>query len=500
LIVERKELIYPEGVACSLVLKAGEKRGTDVFYVFSALGLGAVFKFFVSGISVIKSVVEYAFRIRRTAIYIGADVSPALIGVGYIVGFNVALLVFIGGAIGWIVGIPLYGLIYEIPYHSSLIDAFYKIWSTQIRYIGVGAMIVGGIWSIINVRHSIIKGFKGIVLKVGKPLERTTQDLSGKQVIYLLFSVAIPIFVLYSILTQSFRIGIVAGFSMLLASLFFVAVSSYIVGLVGSSNNPVSGMTIITVLFASVILLLFRLTGTQGILATLGVAGVVCCAACTAGDISQDLKTGYLVRATPKFQQIAQIIGVLVSAFIIAPILIVLHNAYGIGTGEPEALSAPQASLFASLTTAIFTGKPLPWTMIIIGIGIGIGLICIDQILIRKKSSFRAYVMPTAVGIYLPLGLSFPIAIGGLISLIVRKSVKNEEPALHRGVLFSSGLIAGEAIMGIIIAFLIVGQERLGIYRFPVSVIKSNPISILGITVLIFMLILFSIKSIRKEE
>ena len=502
LIVEEKELVYPEGVACGEVLEVGEKRGAGILYVFLALGMGAIFKFFVSGVSVIKSAVEGAIRVGRTAIYGGADMSVALVGVGYIVGFNIALLVFIGGAIGWLIGIPIYGIVHGFPAQTTLVDAFNDVWSAQIRYMGVGAMIVGGIWSIIKVRHGIVRGFRQAILgrKVGTTavqVKRTDQDLPAKQIMLALIAVAIPIFILYGLLTRSTGIGIVAGIAMLITAFFFVAVSSYIVGLVGSSNNPISGMTICTLLFASVLLLLFKMTGTKGMLAALGVAGVVCCAAATAGDISQDLKTGYIVGATPRRQQLAQMIGAVVPAFIIAPILTVLHKAYGIGTGEPGALAAPQASLFASITSAMFTDRALPWTMIGIGVGIGITLICIDEILRARGSAFRAYVMPVAVGIYLPLALSVPIMIGGIISFIVKKATRrrgNEREATHRGILFSSGLIAGEAIMGIVIAFLIVGRVKL-----PVQVLQSNIVSMIALAAMLALLVFVAIRG-KKEK
>lgn len=493
LIVDKKELTYPEGVACAEILKAGEVGGSEAMHVFSALGVGGLFKFFVAGISVIKSKVEYAVGVGKTAFYIGADMSAALIGVGYIVGFNIAVLVFIGGAIGWLVGIPIYGIIHGLPVSQpeDHINAFYRVWSTQIRYMGVGAMIVGGIWSLISIRHSIAKGFKETLFKVG--VQRL--DLPPKYVGMLLLIVTIPLFLLYGYLTKSLSITIVSGISMLIAAVFFVAVSSYIVGLVGSSNNPVSGMTIITLLFASILLIIFRMSGPTGILAALGVAGVVCCAACTAGDISQDLKTGHLVGATPKLQEITQIINAIIPAFIIAPVLIVLHRAYGIGTGEPGALAAPQASLFASITTAMFSDKALPWNMVIIGVGIGSVLIFIDEILKHKGSKFRTYVMPTAVGIYLPLILSVPILVGGIVSLIVKHTIRyRKKEATHRGILFGSGLIAGESIMGIIIAFLIVGGTRL-----PYVIIENNAISLIAFGLLVGVLVFTSLRGIDRK-
>jgi putative OPT family oligopeptide transporter len=206
--------------------------------------------------------------------------------------------------------------------------------------------------------------------------------------------------------------------------------------------------------------------GTEGILAALGVAGVVCCAAATAGDISQDLKTGYLVGATPRRQQFSQVLGVVIPAFVIAPVLTVLQKAYGIGSSE---LPAPQATLFASIARAMFTEHPMPWIMVEIGALIGVGLVIIDEILRRAGSGFRAHVMPVAVGIYLPLGLAVPILAGGIIQKLVRVATRkrgDEEAAVHRGILFGSGLIAGEAIMGIIVAFLIVGGISLPLNVF----------------------------------
>lgn len=471
LIVEEKELVYPEGVACAEVLEVGEKGGSGIGLIFSALGIGAVFKFLVSGFSIIKGTVEGAFRWGKTAFYLGSDMSPALLGVGFIVGFNISLLVFIGGAIGWIVGIPLFGIFKGTISNGSPLDWAWEIWNSQIRYMGVGTMVIGGIWAIIKVRKGISQGLKEAfsgIRGVGgeRILLRTEEDLPTSQIVIVSLSTIIAIFFLYSYLTGSSNIGIVSGGAMVISAFFFVAVSSYIVGLVGSSNNPVSGMTICTVLLASGLLLLFGMTGKNGILASLGVAGIVCCAACTAGDVSQDLKTGHLLGATPRKQQLAQLVGVGASAFVIAPILTVLNSAYGIGTSSPTSLKAPQATLFASIVRAMFTEKGLPWLMLGLGIVIGIILILTDEILRAKGTGFRAYVMPVAVGIYLPLSLSVPILIGGILSLAVKRISFSQgervaKEANHRGVLLSSGLIAGEAIMGIIIAALIVGGKEI---------------------------------------
>jgi len=488
LIVEEKELIFPEGVACSEVLKAGETGGSGMLCVFIGVLMGVVFKFLVKGISFIKGTVEGAFRIGNSALYGGIDLSVALLGVGYIVGFNIAMLVCIGGMISWIVGIPIY-MILNGAGEGPILDSFWSIWSSQIRFMGVGAMVVGGIWSIVKVRRCLIRGVQDITSSYRattmKVSERTDQDMPIKYISFGMLTVAILVYLLYSFLTGSAVIGIVACCAMIVTAFFFVAVSSYIVGLVGSSNNPVSGMVIVTVIFSSILLLLFRMAGTQGLIAALLIAGVVSCAACTAADVSQDLKTGHIIGATPKKQQYAQIIGVASAAFIIAPILVLLHKAYGIGTGEPGSLNAPQASLFASIVSSMFTGKALPWTLIIIGAGIGVALIAIDEILHRRGSKFRMHVMPVAVGIYLPLSLSVPIVIGGILSAVIKSIIRQNAlkmDAMHRGVLFSSGLIAGEAITGIGIAlFIVIGL------KLPWTICESDLLSLIVYVLIILM-------------
>lgn len=472
LIIEEEELVYPEGVACAEVLKTGESGGSGI--VFGALGVGALFKFLTSGLGLIVSSVEGAWRFGRSALFFGCDISPALVAVGYIVGLNVATLIFLGGAIGWLICIPVYYLVAGYPAGTeSVVDVMHATWKSQIRFMGVGAMIVGGLWSIIGVRHGIVKGFQGATAAyknrhAKNTIERTEQDMDIRTILYMLIPTTVAIFFLYRALTGSWSISITAGIIMVAAAFFFVAVSSYIVGLVGSSNNPVSGMTISTMLFASILLLLFGMTGTTGMLAALGIAGVVCCAACTAGDVSQDLKTGHLVGATPRKQQWAQVIGVLVSAFVIAPILMILHTAYGIGIQVNEGtefLKAPQANLFAGIAKAMFMqGEAMPWNMVGVGAGIGIFLIVLDSILKARGSQFRTYVMPVAVGIYLPWSLGVPIFFGGLAAWLTGRlsgGGENGQAAIHRGVLISSGLIAGEALMGILVAILIVFKIQL---------------------------------------
>jgi putative OPT family oligopeptide transporter len=364
-------------------------------------------------------------------------------------------------------------------------------------------MIVGGIWSILKVRSSIARGFKGALLGYRRTesriTERTEQDLPSRWIGIGLVLLSIPIFLLYVFITGSAATGIVAGIAMIVSSFFFVAVASYITGLVGSSNNPVSGMIIVTVLFASILLLLFRMTGAQGILASLLVAGVVACAAATAADVSQDLKTGHLLGATPRKQQLAQGVGVVSAAFVIVPVLWVLHRAYGIGTGEPGALQAPQASLFAGIVRGVFTAGGLPWAMVGAGALIGILLIFSDEILRIRGSRFRTHVMPVAVGIYLPISLAVPILIGGLISAFIRRvsrgcSPERADEATRCGTLFSSGIIAGESIMGILLAVFLVARVNL-----PVVIVESDIVSVLVFAGAVTTLVWVTLREIRKK-
>lgn len=488
-----EELIYPEGVACAQVLEAGQEGGRSLGQILTAVIVGVLFKSAIGVVAVLRGVVEGAVRVGNTLLYFGTDISVALLGVGVIVGLEVATLVFAGGAIGWIVSIPIYYVMTPLP-EGEVLDAAWAAWSGQIRYMGVGAMIIGGLWSMIRIRSGIVKGlreaFSGIRSQYSVSRERTDQDLPTAQTAVILLLAGIATVVLYRMLTGSMTIAMVAGVVMIIASFFFVAVSSYIVGLVGSSNNPVSGMTICALLFASVVLLLLGMTGTAGTLGALGVAGVVCCAAATAGDTSQDLKTGYLVKATPWRQQLTQFVGVLFPTLIIAPILTLLHQGYGIGTGAEGSLRAPQATLFASIAQALFGGGSLPWTMVLIGMGIAVALIVTDETLRKGGSRFRAHVMPVAVGIYLPLSLSTPIFAGGLLAWVLARSVakqgeKAQGSANHTAILIGSGLIAGEAIAGILIAF-----PRTAGVELPVPLLESDIISIaalLGVTAWVYV-------------
>ena len=454
LIVDRPDLVYPEGVACSEVLIAGEQGGAGIRPIALGLGLGAVFKLLETGVSAIHATVEGALARGRSVLYFGSDLSVALLAVGYIVNLHIAALVFLGGAIGWLIAMPLLG-----GYGAGApLDHAWDVWSEQIRYIGVGTMLVGGIHSIWSVRHGIVAGVTGLRGMSGANSDalRTERNLSltALMTVFLLSTVAT--FLLYDFLIGSLGMAALTTVLMIVTSFLFVAVATYIAGLVGSSNSPVSGMTICALLIAAGVMLALGIRGDSAILATLGIAGVVCCATSTSGDVAQDLKTGLLVGATPAKQQIAQLVGTAVAAFFFAPILSILHRAYTIGEG----LAAPQAGLFASLTESFFGDGELPFDMVGIGVAIGIALLVVNALLERTQTTFRAHVMPVAVGIYLPFSVAPPLLLGGLIRHWVSRA-RGDSEAHDRGVLLGSGLIAGEALMGIGLGALIAAEVAL---------------------------------------
>ena len=458
------ELKFPEGVACASVLKAGDQAGAEAVNVIWGAVIGAVFKVLVTFFGVIKVILEGAAQgLGGRLFYFGSDISPALVAVGYIVHLNIASLIFIGGAISWIIGLPLLG-----PQSSTgdPLEAVWTLWGTQIRYVGVGAMLVGGIASLFRVRHGLLEAVLEITRRRNSadgsadPTEQD-RDISSKAILALSGMAALLIGVVYYVLTGNPLITVTTTLIMILMAFFFTAVASYIVGLVGNSNSPVSGMTITAVLFTGLLLLLFGFSGMEGMVATLGVAAIVCCAACTSGDVCNDLKTGSLVGASPFRQQKMQVLGVAAASLVMAPVLQLLHDNTPGGIGGRE-LSAPQATLFQGLVEGFFGQGDLPWNMVGIGVVVGFSILAIDKILKQRCSEFRMYVMPVAVGMYLPLGLAIPILIGGLLAYSAsRAGRETADRRIHRGVLYASGLIAGESLTGVGIAVL----ASLGITR-----------------------------------
>ena len=453
-------LQYPEGLACASVLEAGQGMGSSnsASLVVKGTLIGGLFKILISFFGVLKGVLEGAVLVGNRIFFFGGDISPALLAVGFIVRLNIAVLIFIGGFLGWLVGIPLLGS--GIEFAEDPLHGASTLWSTKIRYIGVGAMVIGGLASILKVRKGLADAVK-ILIDTQKgddqsEIPKNQRDLPASAInIFSLLAVLLIGFVYYNI-TGSTGITILTTFIMIIMAFFFTAVASYIVGLVGNSNSPVSGMTITAVLFTGGMLYVFGFSGTEGMVATLGVAAIVCCAACTSGDVCNDLKTGQIVGSRPYRQQIMQIIGVGVASLVMAPILQLLHENTPGGIGGRE-LAAPQAGLFASLANGFFGDGNLPLDMVAIGAVLGILILTLDYFLFDKNKPgvFRLHLMPIAVGMYLPFGLSTPILIGGLIAYFLTKRSKianTDDHVLENGVLLSSGLIAGESLMGILLA------------------------------------------------
>ena len=442
MIVDRPDLSYPEGVACAEVLRAGDAGGRGLIGIAAGVAVGGALKFLIEGAGLVKGALEIAGSAGRSVFYVGTSVSPALIAVGYIVKLRVAAQVFLGGALMWFIALPLLGGHEGGDAMTTALAAG----KSSIRYIGVGAMLVGGVSSIWSVRRGIlggIQGLRGFGASASAQTARTDRDMSFTALLTLFIFTILGVFALYEYLLDSQVAAIASTGVMVAASFLFVAVATYIVGLVGSSNSPVSGMTICALLLASGVMLAVGVRGESAMLAVLGVAGVVCCAACTSGDIAQDLKTGQLVGATPARQQWMQVLSVIVPSFVFAPVLSLLHQNGGIG----EKWQAPQATLFASLTKGFFGDGDLPLNLVYIGVGIGVASLAINAILARTTNPFRLYLMPVAVGMYLPLTVTTPILIGGILHWVVSRG--NEDDAKDSGVLFGSGLIAGEALMGI---------------------------------------------------
>ena len=448
IVKEHQTLLYPEGTACADVLLAGEEGGANASTVFSGMGLAAVFKFIVDGLKVIPADVSAAFKSFKGEI--GMEVYPALLGVGYIVGPKIASYMFVGSVFGWLVIIPLICLfgpdtwLYPAKAGTTIAQLYAgggaaAIWSTYVKYIGAGAIATGGIISLIKSLPLIVRTFSDSMksVKGGKNTStaRTAQDLPMQ---FILVGIVAMVVIIWAV--PAIPVTLLGAALIVIFGFFFATVSSRMVGLIGSSNNPVSGMTIATLLFATVILKATGSTGITGMVGAISIGGIICIVAAIAGDASQDLKTGFIVGATPKKQQLGEIIGVVASAAAIGFVLYLLNEAWGYGT---EKIPAAQATMMKMLVEGIMNGE-LPWALIFIGVFIAI----VVEIL-------HMPVMPFAVGMYLPFSLSAGIMAGGVVRILVekRKGTEKEKKArTDRGLLFTSGMIAGEGIVGILLA------------------------------------------------
>lgn len=489
LIVEQG-LAFPEGKAAAEVLRTGENPAQGVKILgFSALSGGLVKLAAASGLQVIPDSAAAGAFVGKYIAYFGTNLSPALLGVGYIVGLNIGIIVLAGSVISWNFAIPIYAAHFlesnaalaQAAVGLSAEDLAGLIWSKQIRYLGVGAMLIGGLWTLISLRKSLISGVRSGLAATrkagGAAIATTEQDLPMKWVLIGILLFTLPLLLLYQSIVGNFGVSIPMTIIMIVAGFLFCAVSAYMAGLVGSSNNPVSGITIATILFAAVVLLLLMGPGSAiGPVAAIMIGAVVCCAACVAGDNLQDLKCGYLVGATPWKQQLMLAIGSVSCALVMAPVLNLLAKAYGIGVpsaAHPNPLLAPQATLMASVAKGLFGGS-LPWNMVTIGALIGAAIIVLDEILKARQATFRTPVLAVAVGIYLPLDLMTPIFLGGLLAHLATRALQragNSKLEIERigrkGILFASGLITGEALMGILIAIPIVLSGKPDVLALP---------------------------------
>ena len=490
LIVDQK-LAFPEGQAAAEVLKAGENPSQGIRILgLSALG-GAFAKLAAgSGLKLIPDTAASAGFFGSYLGFVGTNLSPALLAVGYIVGVNVGIVALAGAMISWNIAIPIY-VANVLPSNAELAqlaaglpaeDLAGLIWSKQIRYLGVGAMLVGGFWVLISLRKSLVSGISSGLAAArasaaGQVIAHTEQDLPMKSVLIGIVLFMLPLWALYETIVGSLAVSMPMTVIMVVTGFLFCSVSAYMAGLVGSSNNPVSSITIATILFSSVVLLvLMGPDSSLGPVAAIMIGAVVCCAACIAGDNLQDLKCGHIVGATPWRQQVMLAIGAASSALVMAPVLNLLEQAYGIGVPtetHPNPLLAPQATLMASVAKGLFGGQ-LPWDMIAIGAVIGVAIIIVDEILKARGSSFRTPVLAVAVGIYLPIELMTPIFLGGMLAFLAERHLRRAgctEADLERrgrkGLLFAAGMITGEALMGIAIAVPIVTSGSADVLALP---------------------------------
>ncbi len=454
IVKEHGVLAYPEGQACAEVLIAGEEGGAKASTVFSGLGIAAVYKFIADGLKIFPSEITYDIAPYKGS-GIGIDVLPALAGVGYICGVKVSSYLFAGGVLGWFVIMPLMALfggdLILFPADKTINELIAapggvsNLWSNFLRYIGAGAVACGGVLSLIKSLPLIIRTFKDAMGDYGKGRSsstlRTEQDISMKVVLLGILIVAMVMWLVPAIPLNLFTALIVIVFGF-----FFATVSSRMVGLIGSSNNPVSGMAIATLLISTLLLKATGNDGINGMIAAIVIGGIICVIAAIAGDTSQDLKTGFLVGSTPRKQQIGELIGVAVSAVAIGAILYLLSNAWG-GYGSND-LPAPQAVLMKMIVEGVMGGN-LPWNLVFVGVFIAL----VVEVL-------GIPVLPFAIGLYLPIYLSVPMMLGGLLRWYLEKrkyaSAKEKDATVQSGVLYSSGLIAGEGIVGILLAVLAV--------------------------------------------
>lgn len=498
IVKEHGVLPYPEGTACAEVLLAGEEGGANASTVFAGMGFAAVFKFIIDGLKAVPS--EISLKVKGFAGEIGTQIYPAVMSVGYICGFRISSYMFAGGVLSWLVLIPLIVMFGEnaimYPGVDQTIGEMFAeggasaIWSSYIRYIGAGALAAGGIISLIKSLPLIVRTFGDALKSIGGSKsgakDRTSTDISMTVVL-----IAIAVLTLAVWLIPAIPVSFIGALVVVVFGFFFATVSSRMVGLVGSSNNPVSGMAIATLLIATMILKFTGSTGVAGMTAAIAIGSIICIVAAISGDTSQDLKTGYLLGATPKKQQIGEIIGVVAAAFAIGGTLYLLDSAWGFGSEE---LAAPQATLMKMIIEGVMNAE-LPWNLVFVGafIAVIVELVGIP-------------VLPFAIGVYLPVHLNACIMVGGVVRLIfdkMKREEKEKNAIINDGVLFCSGMIAGEGLVGIVLALLAVfGVDQIIDISGMLSGLPtwaSNLSSLVVFALVVVSLLMFSIWKKRKK-
>ena len=508
LIVEEHGILpYPEGMACAEVLLAGEEGGSNASTVFAGMGLGAAFKFIVDGLKVVPSDIVTP-DIKGYAGQIGVEIYPALIGVGYICGPSISSYMFAGGIIAWLVLIPAvvffggsidFATLGNTGLAGQTIAEVYEangasaIWSNVIKYVGAGAIATGGVISLLKSLPLIIKTFAGAMKSLkntsGGTNVRTNRDLKMPVVLGIILIVIILIW-----LVPSVPVSLLGAFLIAIFGFFFATVSSRMVGLIGSSNNPVSGMAIATLLISTFVLKATGNTGMAGMTGAIAIGSIICVIAAIAGDTSQDLKTGFIVGATPAKQQVGELIGVVASGFAIAGVMSLLNKAWGFGSAE---IPAPQATLMKMIVEGIMDAK-LPWVLVFMGVFLALAL-----------EVLRVPVMPFAIGLYLPIYLSCGIMVGGVVRLFLDKKKEAEakkKEMISNGTLYCAGMIAGEGLVGILMAVLAiikVGDNSIGAIiggLFNLSGAAGNIVGLIVLALMILSLLKFSVWSKTKSK
>ena len=507
IVEEHGTLPYPEGMACAEVLLAGEEGGSNASTVFAGMGLGAAFKFIVDGLKVVPADIATP-NIKGYAGQIGVEIYPALIGVGYICGPSISSYMFAGGIIAWLVLIPAVvffggsidfatlgntGLAGQTIAEVYAANGASAIWSNVIKYVGAGAIATGGVISLLKSLPLIIKTFAGAMKSLkntsGGTNVRTDRDLKMPVVLGIILIVIILIW-----LVPSVPVSLLGAFLIAIFGFFFATVSSRMVGLIGSSNNPVSGMAIATLLISTFVLKATGNTGMAGMTGAIAIGSIICVIAAIAGDTSQDLKTGFIVGATPAKQQVGELIGVVASGFAIAGVMSLLNKAWGFGSAE---IPAPQATLMKMIVEGIMDAK-LPWVLVFMGVFLALAL-----------EVLRVPVMPFAIGLYLPIYLSCGIMVGGVVRLFLDKKKEAEakkKEMISNGTLYCAGMIAGEGLVGILMAVLAiikVGDNSIAAIiggLFNLSGAAGNIVGLIVLALMILSLLKFSVWSKTKSK